>query len=301
MFPLKGFDNDYFFHVKTAEENFPDYLCFTAREPNSTIQLNATGRAPNVSLEVSTDKKSWITFNAGQDIFTLTNVDDKVFFRGNNERFSNSTSRYWSFVMTGKIAASGNIMSIVDSEAKSLTIEKMYCFVCIFAFCTSLITPPVLPATELKENCYQAMFYGCTSLITPPELPAEYVKNYSYNMMFQNCTSLITPPELPATKLGQYSYSKMFCGCTSLASLPDLPAVNLTAINCYDSMFADCTGIELSEIETESYTKPYRIPSAGEGNSSRDALKDMFANTGGTFTGTPEINTTYYLAEGTQS
>ena len=27
-----------------------------------------------------------------------------------------------------------------------------------------------------------------------------------------------------------------------------------------------------------------------------DALNDMFAGTGGTFTGTPEINTTYYLS-----
>lgn len=46
---------------------------------------------------------------------------------------------------------------------------------------------------------------------------------------------------------------------------------------------------------TDSYTIAYRIPSAGEGTSDQDSLTNMFTDTGGTFVGTPEINTTYYL------
>ena len=40
-----------------------------------------------------------------------------------------------------------------------------------------------------------------------------------------------------------------------------------------------------------------RIPAAGEGTARFDCVTDMFARTGGTFTGTPAINTTYYLHE----
>ena len=40
----------------------------------------------------------------------------------------------------------------------------------------------------------------------------------------------------------------------------------------------------------------YRIPSSGVGTTAANALTNMFISTGGTFTGTPEINTTYYLS-----
>ena len=38
------------------------------------------------------------------------------------------------------------------------------------------------------------------------------------------------------------------------------------------------------------------MPSSGTGTTATNALTHMFTSTGGTFTGTPEINTTYYLS-----
>ena len=61
-------------------------------------------------------------------------------------------------------------------------------------------------------------------------------------------------------------------------------------------MFNGCTKIKLSSTQTEEYTQEYRIPTFGAGTTAIDALTDMFTNTGGTFTGTPSINTTYYLS-----
>ena len=61
-------------------------------------------------------------------------------------------------------------------------------------------------------------------------------------------------------------------------------------------MFNGCTKIKLSSTQTEEYTQEYRIPTFGTGTTAIDALTDMFASTGGTFTGTPSINTTYYLS-----
>ena len=61
-------------------------------------------------------------------------------------------------------------------------------------------------------------------------------------------------------------------------------------------MFSGCTSLKLSSTKTGEYTQEYRIPSSGTGTTATDALTDMFTSTGGTFTGTPAINTTYYLS-----
>ena len=61
-------------------------------------------------------------------------------------------------------------------------------------------------------------------------------------------------------------------------------------------MFHNCTSLKLSSTKTDEYTQEYRIPSSGNGTTATDALTNMFTSTGGTFTGTPEINTIYYLS-----
>ena len=61
-------------------------------------------------------------------------------------------------------------------------------------------------------------------------------------------------------------------------------------------MFRGCTSLKLSSTKTGEYTQAYRIPTTGTGTTKSGALTNMFAFTGGTFTGTPAINTTYYLS-----
>ena len=63
-------------------------------------------------------------------------------------------------------------------------------------------------------------------------------------------------------------------------------------------MFENCTKIKLSSTQTGEYKIAYRIPSSGTGTDTAEAnsLTGMFTGTGGTFTGTPSINTTYYLS-----
>ena len=168
------------------------------------------------------------------------------------------------------------------------------CYYCMFDSCTSLTTPPELPATTLERQCYGYMFDDCTSLTKAPELPATTLAPSCYVGMLSGCTSLTTAPELPATTLASYCYYDMFEGCTSLTTPPELPATTLASY-CYRGMFNGCTSIKLSASQDDEYTKPYRIPTTGEGTTASGALMDMFVNTSGTFTGTPEINTTYYM------
>lgn len=86
---------------------------------------------------------------------------------------------------------------------------------------------------------------------------------------FRNCSALITAPALPANNLAEY---------------------------CYNSMFNGCTNLKISTTQSGIYQYAWRIPESGTISSTYLGWNtDMFKNTGGTFTGNPTINTTYYV------
>ena len=187
--------------------------------------------------------------------------------------------------------------SLTQAPALPATTLAILCYYGMFQNCTSLAQAPALPATTLAISCYRYMFDGCTSLTQAPDLPATTLANYCYTYMFRDCTNLAKAPELSATTLTEGCYYSMFYGCTSLTQAPALPATTLTE-NCYNNMFYGCTSLKLSSTQAGEYTVGYRIPSSGAGTTATNALTNMFVSTGGTFTGTPEINTTYYLSSG---
>ena len=184
---------------------------------------------------------------------------------------------------------------LTHAPALPATTLSTICYGSMFEGCTSLTHAPALPATTLEISCYLDMFKGCTSLTHAPALPSTTLANYCYENMFYGCTSLTHIPELPATTLAESCYSGMFYGCTSLIRAPALPVTAL-ANKCYYYMFTGCTSLKLSTTKTEEYTQEYRIPYSGNGAIPDEAVYSMFTSTGGTFTGTPEINKTYYLS-----
>lgn len=219
----------------------PDYLCFTATG-DSTIAMALTGTVtPLPELEYSTDGSTWTAFEIGTTTVDLAD-GEKAYFRGDNTAFASVADNYVKFVMTGSIAASGNIMSLLDKKCASKTIPADNCFKLLFWSCNSLTSAPELPATTLTTGCYASMFQGCTSLTTAPELPATTLADACYAGMFNGCISLTTAPELPANTLTEGCYASMFHNCSSLAASPDLPSTTL-ADDCYTSMFAECTSL----------------------------------------------------------
>ena len=186
-----------------------------------------------------------------------------------------------------------NCISLTTAPILQATTLANYCYNNMFGGCTNLTVAPELPATTLANYCYQNMFYNCISLTTAPILQATTLANYCYNNMFGGCTNLTVAPELQATTLAIFCYRYMFERCTNLTVAPELPATTL-ANYCYSGMFYGCIGLKLSTTMTGIYDTAYRIPTAGTGTVSTNSLADMFMNTGGTFTGTPTINTTYY-------
>ena len=164
-----------------------NYLKFTAKEDNSTISLTSK-TSPDIKYSLNGGVWTQWNYNA----ITL-NTGDTIRMKGNNSSgFSTSNSNYNQFKMTGKISASGNIMSLLydDNFEGKLTIPCNYCFYYMFYDCTSLTTVPDLPATTLANYCYAYMFRGCTNLTTAPELPATTLADYCYRSMFYNCTKL---------------------------------------------------------------------------------------------------------------
>ena len=218
-----------------------NYLTFTAEEDGSTFSFVNKDNNPDVQYSLD-GGVTWIALAEG-DTVVLAHKGDKALLRGDNPQgFSKGSSRYSTFRMTGKVAASGSVMSLVDGAGLSTEIPVDYCFYGLFNDCTSLTQAPELPATRLESRCYNRMFSGCTSLTQAPALPATIAKSDCYSRMFYGCTSLTQAPELPATTLASYCYWGMFYGCTSLTQAPELPATTL-ANYCYYSMFSGCTSL----------------------------------------------------------
>ena len=275
----------------------PPYLSFIGNKDFALKTYNTTKNWDG-TLEYSTDTTTWNTWNGTE----ISSAGSKLYLRGTGNTKITGNSNNYRFVFTGtdalKIACEGNIENLLDYETVSAgghPTMATYCYSSMFQGCTSLTTAPSLPATTLANYCYAGMLYGCTSLTTAPDLPATTLTERCYYGMFRNCTSLTTSPELPATTLANYCYAGMFHGCTALTTVPELPATTL-ADYCYRIMFNRCTNIKLSTAQTGEYQTPYRIPKSGTGTTATDAFENMFGGTGGTFTGIPEINTTYYTS-----
>jgi hypothetical protein len=234
-----------------GKEGRANYLTFTAEEDYSSFSIywvvtdygyeyyTPEGQ-PNIEYSLD-DGQTWQELTEKSVI--LEKKGDKALLRGNNPGgFSLYEDNYSTFAMTGSIAASGSVMSLVDGTWDTKVIPGSYCFYNLFAGCPSLTQAPELPATELAEACYAGMFSSCTRLKKAPKLPATVAKGECYSRMFEGCTSLTEAPELPATKIEYYCYYRMFFGCTGLTKAPALPATQV-ASDCYEQMFYGCTGL----------------------------------------------------------
>ncbi|MCQ2112435.1 MAG: leucine-rich repeat domain-containing protein [Bacteroidaceae bacterium] len=235
-----------------AQSPNSDYLCFTANTAGSTVELVKNGDACDVVIQFSTNHgDSWQTVDFSIETTTgvilLNDAGDKVYFRNAADEvatgFSLNSNSYYQFKMSGNIAASGNVMSLIDKRCGATTIPCAGCFCCLFYECQSLISAPELPATTLTDYCYGSMFCKCPNLRTAPELPATTLTDNCYGSMFHSCTSLKSAPNLPAMTLANNCCQYMFKDCINLESAPNMPAMTL-ATKCYLYMFAGCTNLK---------------------------------------------------------
>lgn len=166
-----------------------DYMYFEAVEANSTVVLISTlETAPD--LEYSTDGEIWQEWQhtSAEDVhvfdtLTLTDVGDRVYLRGDNPDGLGTMPEgaemplYSHFDMTGKIAAGGNIMSLLDKDAEMTEIPAFAFFYLFGDFTeenpnTSLTAAAAMPAvTTVGEMGCDSMYFGCTSLTSAADMP----------------------------------------------------------------------------------------------------------------------------------
>ena len=202
--------------VEQTDQDFIYPLSLKAVNGDAIISRNngASTAWPQLKYKYENDvNPGWQSFDNSNPIIPLSS-GDTVYLSGSRQ-YLNRVNSWGSFVITGQVEVSGNIMSLVNYKH----VVPQYNFVELFKDCSGLLTAPQLPATTLAEGCYAAMFRNCTSLTAAPDLPASTLVEECYNEMFMNCTSLSTAPYLPATTLVEECYSNMFNGCSNLSSI----------------------------------------------------------------------------------
>ena len=243
LFAVSGCDGDIgnIFSLGSGSNSSKNWLCFTSSAENSTITTKLTEdpgtlTEPIPVIEYSIDNgKTWKIFTFSfydnsthqftSEGTTVTLAQgEKVYLRAKSKNDSfcytdDFTIRNISFVMTGSVAASGNIMSLLDNKCALKEIPCKVCFLSLFEDCTVLTSAPELPAAGLEEACYSDMFKGCAALVSAPALPAVELSSGCYASMFENCSALEEAPDLPAESLKYSCYNYMFRGCTALKSM----------------------------------------------------------------------------------
>lgn len=244
----------------------PTYLTLKAIDDGTTFGFSGN------SVYYSVDNgENWTSLESGGEIASVK-AGEKIMFKA--QLSPNGSNGIGKFTSTGKFVAMGcpysllygdDFTGVSDLSGKAYALANLfsgctgltsaenltlhadtlanYCYNYMFRGCTSLTTPPELPATTLAQGCYQSMFIDCTSLKTCPKLTATVLAPSCYNYMFYRCSALTKAPELNATTLAAGCYASMFSRCTSLTTAPpSLPATTLEQ-SCYSEMFNGCTSL----------------------------------------------------------
>ena len=252
------------------------------------------------TLEYLSSNLNWTTINAS-DVVSSNN--GKIYIRGTSNTYVCRDGSHYPFCSInteGNVSISGQLSCLFDWQTVkyggNITMAAHACDGLFYNNTKITDISELIFSETISAYCYANMFALCANLAYPPEiLPATTLADFCYSGMFSGC-SITTCPKLPATTLATRCYGTMFRFCMSLEQLPELPALNLVT-SCYELMFSSCYNIKLSTTQTEEYQTPYRIPVTGTGtNIDGNGLLNMFNVTGGTFTGTPDINTTYYTS-----
>lgn len=167
---------------KVDKEVELDYLTFTALEPSTILYEPSTV----TTAQYSYDKVNWKT---ADNVTINLNTGDKVYFKGEITGTQKSISEA-RIRMTGKVSASGSIMSLQSGNPQDKSLKYDYEFERLFYNCSSLVTAPELPATRLTDYCYFYLFYGCSSLTKAPELPSTRLSYACYAYLFFKCGKL---------------------------------------------------------------------------------------------------------------
>ena len=258
-----------------------DYFCVTAFEDGQQFSIdreNSSGY--DLDLWYSYDCNNWNKITWAGKYGTKINLNNgqSCWIKGDNDKFSTNGNTFRCNIdrTLVKVNYSGNIMSLVDSSCKSLTIPSEYCFYNFFYFNTqSKFKGLKLPAMNLKAHCYEKLF-AHSGVEEFPELPATTLAPYCYARMLSGSYYRVTQlPELPATTLAEGCYAEMFLMYEEkggiMKAMKTLPAAT-PAKYCYRYMFR--TWNNPNQSSAQFYPPEVML----ENNNAESCMNHMFVN-----------------------
>lgn len=244
--PVGMQSGDMYFKLLVEQEP----LFFTSDDGTISLALLSASNplTKGQSFAISYNGVDWIPYTLG-DVITLSNSSNpRVYFKGDNETVSEQGPAGVQFKITGNVYAGGSIMSLLRNQDS----VPDNCFRLLFSGCSSLMTPPDLPASTVGAWGYYNMFSACTSLdVSRLELPATTLGQYAYHYMFSNC-AFEKAPDLPATNISQGSYHSMFAGCTNLLQTAEMAATDLPSSGC-NGMYYGCSKLQSATIRATTF------------------------------------------------
>ena len=222
-----------------------DFLTFTAEEANSTWGINVS------DLEYSTDGgSSWNSYTANTTM-TLANVGDQVKIRTSTSR----TSVGQTFTLTGKIAASGSVNSLLNPIPSAVSTLGTNAFYSLFKNQTALTSMPDLYATTMGSNSCREMFQGCSMLEGSPTIYATSLGQYSLYYTFADCSSMTGEVVFPNLQTANSKNALERCfqhSGVEVVSMPNFTSAQAT--NAMTGIFEYCPNLTTINVPKLSYT-----------------------------------------------
>ena len=291
-------NGDLWFELPQISSN--NYLTFSSPKP-FTISSAGEQKSWDGEIHYSLDARKWFLWNGATKL--ASNTENKIYIRGiNNTAISNFNNALYqsTLILNGEnISCNGNLSSLLNFEDDSYgykgTLPKG-AFAYLFSKNSALITAPELPlSNKISASSCAGMFME-TSIVKAPDIPARLIDISGCQKMFYGCKNLTRAPKISAVYINHDAFTNMFNGCINLETLPKILAKS-DETDGFAGMFRDCKKIKLSLEKTGEYVNEFAIPYNKNGRYQHsDNLYNMFTGTGGTFTGTPTINTTYYTS-----
>ena len=317
--------NNFYQYLKKAgyipEE---DYVLFSGP---SSFTITKNSLTYDGELYYSTNGIKYLKWDGSTITSGLDSSDNlyKIYFQGAGNTYCKSSFAYSAaLTMTGSnVSISGYIAALLDAKTVGYGIGSIPAyasntFYFLFMSCralkyaNNLKLMPILNSST--TNAYQDLFRGCTNLEKGPsilpstgaagefyysfyescskitEVPFIYPQELSgdgYNFMFKGCSLIKEPAPIAIKALGwaSPSFNDLYQNCSNLERMPRIRDVGLRM--SFDNAFNGCSKIKVSETQDATYQYAFTMPANG-------SFTNMFANTGGTFTGTPTAGTTYY-------
>lgn len=261
------------------------YVVFISDKSTVWLDTGSHSKSWDGILEYSLDGESWVVWE-GTSIDTQSST---VYLRGTNNTYLTGGSNYSGSYFLNIREYLGGLYSLRIIGDIEMLLD----------YNTAMAGNHPVQAI----NCCRGLFYvgsgSQSSLYDASGLVISYASAQSaMRSMFMGQSQLVYGPRITAPDTGATmidTFRTMFNGCTRLTTLNKLYILHY-GLDCCNSMYYGCSSIKLSTTQHDEYQNEYRIPIEGDGSISYSSLDGMLAGTGGSFTGTPTINTVYYTS-----